>query len=113
MRVVSLFYAWYVVVCSCRRHQRIPRSVVAVVLAPSVIVSSAMDPPRPPSPQSSPTIGASGETWMTTMTAYPLGVDLANRPLAKNSYPSLKSEARSDFSDGYKLASDLPLARYC
>ncbi len=53
--------------CRCR-HRRIPRSV-AVVFAPSVIVSSATDPPRPPSPRSLPTIGASGETRTTTTTA--------------------------------------------
>ena len=52
------------------RHRCIPRSV-AVVFAPSVIISSATDPPRPPSPWSSPTIGASGEPWTTTMTACP------------------------------------------
>ena len=60
-----------VVVRSRRCHRRIPRSVVAAVIAPSVIVSSATDPPRPPSPQSSPAIGASGEPWTTTMTARP------------------------------------------
>jgi len=71
MRVVSPFYAWYVFVRSRCHHRRIPRSVVAVVLAPSVIVSSATDPPHPPSPRSSPTIGASGEPWTTTTTAFP------------------------------------------
>ena len=78
-----LFIKFYIVVrlcMSCRcimvvdhsrcRHIRIPCSV-AVVFAPSVIVSSATDPPRPPSPQSSPTIGASGEPWTMTMTARP------------------------------------------
>jgi len=56
MRVISLFYACYVVVhCRCS-HRCIPRSVVAVVLALSVIVSSATDPPHPPSPRLSPTI---------------------------------------------------------
>ena len=60
-----------VVNCSRCCHRRIPRSVVAVVFAPSVIVSSATDPPRPPSPRSSPTIGASGKPWTTTMTARP------------------------------------------
>ena len=78
-----LFIKCYIVVrlcMSCRcimvvdrsrcGHQRIPRSV-AVVFAPSVIVSSATDPPRLPSPWSSPTIGASGEPWTTTMTARP------------------------------------------
>ena len=60
-----------VVNCSRCCHRRIPRSVVAVVFAPSVIVSSATDPPRPPSPRSSPTIGASGEPWTTTTTACP------------------------------------------
>ena len=59
------------VVCSGCRHQRIPRSVVAIIIAPSVIVSSTTDPPRPPSPQSSPTMGASGEPWTTTMMARP------------------------------------------
>ena len=48
-----------------------PRFVVAIVFALSVIISSATDPPRPPSPWSSPTIGASGEPWTTTMTACP------------------------------------------
>ena len=48
-----------------------PCSVVAVVFAPSVIVSSATDPPRLPSPRSSPRIGASGKLWTTTTTACP------------------------------------------
>ena len=48
-----------------------PRSVVAVVFAPSVIISSATDPPRLPSPQSLPRIGASGKPWTTTTTARP------------------------------------------
>ena len=78
-----LFIKCYIVVrlcMSCRcimvvdrsrcGHRRIPRSI-AVVFAPSVIVLSATDPPRPPSPRSSPTIGASGEPWTTTTTARP------------------------------------------
>ena len=36
MRVISSFYAWYVVLRSRCRHQCIPRYVVAVVLAPFV-----------------------------------------------------------------------------
>jgi len=48
-----------------------PRSVVAVVFAPSVIVSSATDPPRLPSPRSLPRIGASGKPWTTTTMARP------------------------------------------
>ncbi len=61
-----------IVVDQCRcRHRRIPRSIVAIVFAPSVIVSSVTDPPRPPSPRSSPTIGASGKPWTTTTTASP------------------------------------------
>ncbi len=51
-------------------HRRIPRSV-AVVFAPSVIILSSTDPPRPPSPWSLPTIGTLGEPWTTTMTARP------------------------------------------
>jgi len=53
------------------RHRRMPRSVVAIVFAPSMIVSSATDSPRLPSPWSSPTIGASGKPWTTTTTARP------------------------------------------
>ena len=60
-----------VVVRSHCRHRRIPRSVVAAIVAPSVIVSSATDPPCPPLPRSSPAIGASGEPWTTTTTAPP------------------------------------------
>ena len=60
-----------VVICSRCCHRRIPRSVVAAVVAPSMIFSSAEDPPRPLSPRSSPAIGASGEPWTTTMTAPP------------------------------------------
>ena len=60
-----------VVVRSGCRHRCIPHSVVAVGFAPSVIVSSATDLPRPPSPRSSPTIGASGEPWTTSRTARP------------------------------------------
>ena len=71
MRVVSSFYAWYVVLRSRCRHRRIPRSVVAVVFAPSVILLPTTNPPHPPSPRSSPTIGASGEPWTTTMMARP------------------------------------------
>jgi hypothetical protein len=52
-------------------HRRIPRSVVAIVFAPSVIISSATDPPRPPSPRSSSTTGALGKPWITTTTAHP------------------------------------------
>jgi len=48
-----------------------PRSVVAVVFAPSVIVLSTKDPPRLPSPRSSLMIVASGEQWTMTMTARP------------------------------------------
>ena len=47
--------------CGRCRHQRIPRPVVAVILAPSVVVSSLMDLPRVPSPRSSSMIGALGE----------------------------------------------------
>ena len=50
---------------------RMPHSVVAVVFAPSVIVSSAKDPPRLPLPQSSLMIVASGEPWTTTTMACP------------------------------------------
>ena len=48
-----------------------PHSVVAVVFAPSVIVSSAKDPPRLPLPRSSLMIVASGEPWTTTKMACP------------------------------------------
>jgi len=48
-----------------------PRSVVIVDFAPSVIVLSAKDPPRLPSPRSSLMIVASGEPWTTTTTACP------------------------------------------
>ena len=48
-----------------------PRSVVAVVCAPSVIVSSATDPPPLPLPRSSLMIVALGEPWTKTMTACP------------------------------------------
>jgi len=49
-----------------------PHSVIAIVLfAPSVIVSSATDPPRLPSLRSSLMIVASGEPWTTTTTARP------------------------------------------
>ena len=58
-----------VVVHSRCGHRRIPRSVVAAIVAPSVIVLSATDPPRPPLPRSLPTIGASGEPWTTTTMA--------------------------------------------
>ncbi len=58
-----------VVIRSPCGHRRIPSSVVAAVVTPSVIVSSATDPPRSPSPRSSPAIGASGEPWTTTTTA--------------------------------------------
>ena len=71
MHVVLSFYAWYVFVHSRCRHQRIPRSVVAVILTPSVIVLSTTDPPHPPSPRSTPTIGTSGEPWTTTTMACP------------------------------------------
>ena len=49
--------------CVCRRcrHLCIPYSVIAGVLALSVVVLSATDPPRPPLPWLSPTIGPSGE----------------------------------------------------
>ena len=60
-----------VVVRSGCCYRRIPRFVVAVGFAPSVIVSSATDLPRPPSPRLLPTIGASGEPWTTTTTARP------------------------------------------
>ena len=60
-----------VVVRSGCLHQRIPRSVVALVFAPSVIISYATDLPRPPSPRSSSMIGASGEPWTTMTTACP------------------------------------------
>ena len=60
-----------VVVRSGCRHRRIPRSVVAVVFAPSVIISYATDLPCPPSPRSSSTIGASGKLWTTMTTACP------------------------------------------
>ncbi len=50
-----------VVVHSPCQHQPNPRSVISKILAQSVIVSYATDPPRPPSPRSSPTNGASGK----------------------------------------------------
>ncbi len=48
-----------------------PRSIVAVVFASSVIISSAKDPPRLPSPRSSLMIVALGKPWTTTVTARP------------------------------------------
>ena len=66
MHVVLSFYAWYVFVRSRCRHQCIPRSVVAVILTPSVIVLSTTDPPCLPSSRSSLMIGASGKPWTTT-----------------------------------------------
>ena len=49
-------------VCRRCRHLCIPCSVVAVVLALSVVLSSATDPPRLPLTRLSPTIGPpSGE----------------------------------------------------
>ena len=62
--------------CVCRHccHLCIPCSVVAVVLALSVVVSSTTDLPRLPLPQLSPTIGPSGE---------PSDNDINNDPAGK------------------------------
>jgi hypothetical protein len=90
------------VVRSRYRHRRIARSVVAVVFAPSVIVLSATDPPRPPSPRSSPTIGALGEPWTTMMMARPpiaSRTSTASRRLLRACRPcSSPSSSLSSFS---------------
>ena len=136
-----LFIKCYIVVqlcMSCRcimvvdrshcGHRRIPRSI-AVVFAPSVIVLSATDPPRPPSPWSSPTIGASGEPWTTTMTACPRRVSrtsTTSRRLLRARHPcSSPSSSLSFFSSQNALpkvgggrpprnrARTPPLPRWC
>ena len=82
-----------VVVRSGCRHGCIPRSIIAVVFAPSVIVSSATDPPLPPLPRSLPTIGVDAIVkWINHLAELTLEIKILINLWAEALYFAVRGE---------------------